>query len=127
MPFESSSSFARYSGLPPRRISVPLPAIFVAIVTAPTRPAWAIIYASFWWCLAFNTLCFTPTCFKSADINSDFSILMVPTKTGRPILDIFTISSTTSLYFVTCLLKIASGSLFLISGLFVGIAVTGRL
>ena len=34
------------SGLPPSRMSVPRPAMFVAIVTAPCRPAWATISAS---------------------------------------------------------------------------------
>ena len=40
----------------PNFISVPLPAIFVAIVTAPIFPASAIILASFSCCLAFKTL-----------------------------------------------------------------------
>ena len=40
------SAFARYSGLPPNFISVPLPAILVEMVTAPGHPAWAIISAS---------------------------------------------------------------------------------
>ena len=53
-------SLAKNSGLPPSKISVPRPAIFVAIVTAPTRPAWAIISASFKWFLAFKTLCLMP-------------------------------------------------------------------
>ena len=35
------------SRLPPRTISVPRPAILVAMVTAPGRPAWATICASF--------------------------------------------------------------------------------
>ena len=34
------------SGLPPRMMSVPRPAMFVAMVTAPLRPAWATISAS---------------------------------------------------------------------------------
>ena len=34
------------SGLPPRMMSVPRPAMFVAMVTAPMRPAWATISAS---------------------------------------------------------------------------------
>ena len=43
------------SKLPPNTISVPRPAMFVAIVTAPGRPASATICASFSWNLAFNT------------------------------------------------------------------------
>ena len=37
---------AMNSGLPPRMMSVPRPAMLVAIVTAPLRPAWATISAS---------------------------------------------------------------------------------
>ena len=39
----SPSGVARYSGLPPRRMSVPRPAMFVAIVTAGSWPACATI------------------------------------------------------------------------------------
>ena len=39
---------AMASGLPPRMMSVPRPAMFVAMVTAPFRPAWATISASRW-------------------------------------------------------------------------------
>jgi hypothetical protein len=39
-------NFAINSAFPPRMISVPRPAIFVAIVTAPRRPLWATISAS---------------------------------------------------------------------------------
>ena len=39
----------------PSLISVPRPAIFVAIVTAPAFPASATISASRWWYFAFNT------------------------------------------------------------------------
>ena len=41
------SVLARYSALPPSMMSVPRPAMFVAIVTAPNLPAWATISASF--------------------------------------------------------------------------------
>ena len=40
----------------PNLMSVPLPAIFVAIVIAFFKPAFATISASLWCCLAFNTL-----------------------------------------------------------------------
>ena len=71
---------------PPSFISVPRPAMLVAIVTAPTFPASAIIFASFSCCFAFNTLCFIFLFSKWAEIFSDFSILVVPTKTGWPLL-----------------------------------------
>ncbi len=45
------------SALPPSRMSVPRPAMFVAIVTAPFRPAWATISASCAWYFAFSTTC----------------------------------------------------------------------
>ena len=48
------------SGLPPRMMSVPRPAMLVAMVTAPLRPAWATISASRWWCLALSTWCGMP-------------------------------------------------------------------
>ena len=51
---------ARPAGLPPSRMSVPRPAMFVAMVTAPMRPAWATIGASFSWNLAFRTSCLMP-------------------------------------------------------------------
>ena len=54
-PCRRNSSRATPSGLPPSRISTPRPAILVAIVTAPERPACAIIKASRSCCLAFNT------------------------------------------------------------------------
>ena len=43
------------SELPPRRMSVPRPAMLVAMVTMPNLPAWATISASFSWNLALRT------------------------------------------------------------------------
>src|SRR5439155_953190 len=74
----------RKSGLPPRRMLVPRPAMFVAMVTAPLRPAWAMISASLSCCLALRTLCFTPLRLKKPASRSDFSMEIVPTKTGWP-------------------------------------------
>ena len=45
------------SGLPPRMMSVPRPAMLVAIVTPALRPAWATISASRSWYLALRTWC----------------------------------------------------------------------
>ena len=49
-------------GLPPRMMSVPRPAMLVAMVTAPMRPAWATISASraAYSGLAFSSSCLTP-------------------------------------------------------------------
>ena len=79
-----SSWAATASGLPPRTMSVPRPAMFVAIVTEPERPAWTTISASFSWNLALRTTCGTLRFFRSSDSRSDFSIETVPTRTGWP-------------------------------------------
>ena len=72
------------SGLPPSTISVPRPAILVAMVITPGRPACAITCASRSCCLAFNTWCSSLSAFNKCEINSEFSIEVVPTKTGWP-------------------------------------------
>ncbi len=61
-----SAASAMNSGLPPRMMSVPRPAMFVATVTAPLRPACATIAASRSWCLALRTSCGTPFCLSSS-------------------------------------------------------------
>ena len=66
-------------------MSVPLPAILVAIVIAPIFPASAITFASLSCCLAFKTLCLISFFNKFFEIFSDFSILVVPTNTGCPL------------------------------------------
>ena len=66
-------------------MSVPLPAIFVAMVIAPILPASATILASFSCCLAFRTLCLIFFSLRFFEIFSDFSILVVPTNTGCPV------------------------------------------
>ena len=54
-PSLSTSWRARPSGLPPSMMSTPRPAMFVATVTALSRPAWATICASRVCCLALST------------------------------------------------------------------------
>src|SRR5262249_49732797 len=81
-PFFLNSSLERKSGLPPSRMSVPRPAMLVAMVTAPWRPAWATISASRSWYLALSTSWRMPRFLRSDDSRSDFSIEMVPTSTG---------------------------------------------
>ena len=58
--------------------------MLVATVTAPARPAWAMIAASRAWFLAFSTSCGTPARSSSLDSSSDFSTEAVPTRTGWP-------------------------------------------
>ena len=77
---------------------MPRPAMFVAIVTAPERPAWATISASFSWNLAFRTLCLTPRRFSMPPSISETSTLIVPTRTGRPFSCSSTISSMTAFH-----------------------------
>ncbi|GBC87067.1 hypothetical protein HRbin12_01068 [bacterium HR12] len=58
--------------------------MFVATVTAPLRPAWAMIIASFSWFFAFRTWCGMPRRDSMAESFSDFSMEIVPTRTGCP-------------------------------------------
>ena len=90
--FFSRASRISISILPPNCISVPRPAMFVAIVTAPNFPALATILASCSCCRAFKTLCFTPDFLSKFDNSSDFSIDVVPNRIGWP----FELASLTS-------------------------------
>ena len=54
---DDSSSSMRNSTLPPSWMSVPRPAMLVAMVTAPSRPACATMCASCSWKRALSTLC----------------------------------------------------------------------
>ena len=78
---------------------MPRPAMFVAIVTAPRRPAWATIAASRSWYFAFSTTCWTRFFLSSRDSISLFSIETVPTSTGWPCSWQSWISSTTAFHF----------------------------
>ena len=52
---------------------MPRPAMFVAIVTAPVRPAWATIPDSFSWNFAFSVSCLMPRRLSIVERTSDFS------------------------------------------------------
>ena len=65
-------------------MSVPRPAMLVAMVITPGRPAWATISASLACCLALSTWCGRPALTSSPEISSEFSIEVVPTSTGWP-------------------------------------------
>ena len=97
------------SGLPPRMMSVPRPAMLVAIVTAPRRPAWATISASRSWYLAFRTWCGMPYRLSISASSSDFSIEVVPTRIGRPVAWTSRISSRIACIFSRSERKITSG------------------
>ena len=74
------------SALPPSLMSTPRPAMLVAIVTAPGRPAWAIVSASrsAYSGLAFSTSCGTPFFFRRFESFSEVSTAIVPTRIGWP-------------------------------------------
>ena len=110
----------------PSLISVPLPAIFVAIVTIPNSPACEIISASFSWYLALSTWCLIPFFFNNDEMYSDFSTLAVPTRTGWPLLCASITSSTIASYFPFAFLYIISCLSTLATGLFVGITITSK-
>ncbi len=84
------------SGFPPSMMSVPRPAMLVATVTAASRPDWATIIASCSWYLAFSTWWAMPRRFSITDSSSDFSTLVVPTRTGCPAWLRSAMSSTTA-------------------------------
>ena len=95
VPFFCFSSFSSASRFPPKTISVPRPAILVAIVTAPGRPALTIILASNSCCLALSTLCLILAFLSIADNSSEVSTDAVPTNTGAPLTTISCISEIT--------------------------------
>ena len=126
VPF-SATFDANISGSPPSFISVPLPAIFVAIVTVLYLPACAIISASLSWCLAFNNSCGIFERFNKSDNSSECCIDAVPTSTGCPFSNNSCIFATIALYFARPVIYITSGKSFLITGIFVGTITTGNL
>mmetsp|Transcript_12226 Transcript_12226/g.22251 ORF Transcript_12226/g.22251 Transcript_12226/m.22251 type:complete len:299 (-) Transcript_12226:1051-1947(-) len=91
---------AMLSAFPPRRISVPLPAMFVAIVTAPFLPLWATISdsLSMFSGLALRTSCLTPICCSSWDRPSLDWTDVVPMRIGLPDLCSVAISLATAFH-----------------------------
>ena len=96
-----SCAQAIVSGLPPRMMSVPRPAMFVAMVTAPMRPAWATISASRPRSrLGVEHLVLDAAPLQHARRASRyFSTSVVPIRIGRPVSWTSTISSTTASHF----------------------------
>ena len=83
-PRTRSASDASPAGLPPSTMSVPRPAMLVAIVTAPLRPACATTGASRSCCFAFKTLWGIPSRLSNVARCSERSTDVVPTSTGWP-------------------------------------------
>ena len=103
MPRSMRMSSTSESGLPPSTMSVPRPAMLVAMVTAPRRPACAMMCASISWNFALSTLCLMPRFSSMPRERSEFSIEIVPTRQGWPVSWRSTISSTTASNFaLTC-------------------------
>ena len=90
---------SRMSRLPPSLMSVPRPAMLVAMVTAPGAPAWATISASCSWKRAFSTACGTFFFFRSSADDLAFLDAVVPTSTGWPRSRASSISVATASYF----------------------------
>ena len=84
----ASSTCVRCSALPPSLMSTPRPAMFVAIVTAPGRPASATVSPSRWANsgLALSTVCGMPRFLSSSPRYSETSTEIVPTRIGWPAL-----------------------------------------
>mmetsp|Transcript_32301 Transcript_32301/g.51720 ORF Transcript_32301/g.51720 Transcript_32301/m.51720 type:complete len:222 (+) Transcript_32301:121-786(+) len=103
-------SLAMNSALPPSRMSVPRPAMFVAIVTDPARPDCATISASrsTFSGLALSSSYLMPSSSRSAAICSERSTLVVPTRTGRPFLCMRAISRRTAFHLPLSLLNTTS-------------------
>ena len=77
---------------------MPRPAMFVATVTDPTRPACATMAASRSCCFAFSTWCGTPRRLSIALRCSEFSMDVVPTSVGCPLLCRSSISCTAAFH-----------------------------
>ena len=103
--------------------------MFVAIVTAPERPASATISPSRWANsgLALSTVCGTPRLDSSAPRCSETSTEIVPTRTGWPFSWRSPISRMTAAHLPGLVLKTWSLRSARIIGWFVGICTTGSL
>ena len=111
----------------PSLISVPRPAMLVAIVTVELWPAFATMSASFWCNFAFRTLCWILRKVSILLNISEISTEVVPTSTGRPAWTIFSISSMTALYFSRLVLYTRSFMSIRAIGRLVGITTTSSL
>lgn len=78
---------------------MPRPAMLVAMVTTPGRPAWTTISASRACCLALSTWWGSRTWSSMRDSSSEFSMEVVPTSTGWPRWWQSRMSSMMALYF----------------------------
>ena len=91
-PPRSTTASRLDSSAPPRRMSVPRPAIWVETVTRPISPAPAMTWASSSSFFAFSTEDSMPRRTSASASRSDSATSRVPTRIGRPV----PLSSTTS-------------------------------
>ena len=117
---------AMNSALPPKRISVPRPAMLVAIVTAPLRPDCATISdsRSTFSGLALSNSYGMPSSSRSSAICSERSTEVVPTSTGRPFLCMREISLRTAFHLPVSERKTTSVESSRETGRFVGTTAT---
>ena len=105
---------------PPRTMSVPRPAMFVEIVTAPGMPALATITASRASWRALSTRHLTRRARSARTSASDSATLAVPTRTGRPVACTRAISSERAFILAPRSVKTRSGSSTRLHGRFGG-------
>ena len=122
---QCSSSSSRVNR--PSLMSVPRPAMFVAIITAPIWPAFSTMCASRSCCLALSTSCLMPYFRVSICPSiSLFSTLVVPTRIGLPASWNDLISSTIASHLSFSRRNIRSSKSRRTTGLLVGIDTTSR-
>mmetsp|Transcript_233 Transcript_233/g.661 ORF Transcript_233/g.661 Transcript_233/m.661 type:complete len:215 (-) Transcript_233:635-1279(-) len=107
----SSQDRASMPGLPPSRMSVPRPAMFVEMVTALRRPACAMMRPSraAMSARALSTSWGMPSAARAALRSSDAAMEDEPTSTGRPVACMRFTSSTKAARFPAWLTKTTSG------------------
>mmetsp|Transcript_47357 Transcript_47357/g.112163 ORF Transcript_47357/g.112163 Transcript_47357/m.112163 type:complete len:241 (-) Transcript_47357:1444-2166(-) len=118
--------FAKKPELPPSRMSVPRPAMLVAIVIANARPACAMIslsratFSGF----AFSTSCGTWSCSRSLSRFSEAWTLVVPMRMGWPLVWRRAMSPITAFHLPCCVRKVTSSLSRRATGSAVGIETT---
>ena len=105
-------------------MSVPRPAMFVAMVTAPGSPASATMAASRSWFLALSTLWWMPLRSSIPESASEVSTEAVPASTGCPRVCASLIASTTDLNLACSERKMRSARSSRIMGRWVGTTIT---
>ena len=122
----SSAIRSRSPPVPPRRMSVPRPAIWVDTVIAPWAPASATMAASWASFLALSTAQRSPARPSSPASRSDSATSSVPIRTGRPVACAAATSPTTASSFSLTVAYSRSGWSARTHGRFGGITAISR-